>query len=144
MRETMREIQSNGQIVDKARPSWVDDPNMILSEKDIEEFSRTEFGMPTRRSLGLTNFDVDIVYRDPYGDVIYQFLNVTVPKFDEILATVIEEHFGSTDFFRVRYEREISAWGLLAKQVRQSPLYNRNHYEDEFVGLVDDVLTGLR
>jgi hypothetical protein len=122
------------------KPDWANDPKLALTEKDVEKFNSTEFSMPERMEFsGNVLKEATIVLRGE-GDIIYQFFGVKHPDFKGFLAEVVDEHFGSTDDFRVDYIQELKSWSLLAKDVRTRPLFNFKHYTEDFMWLLDAAL----
>jgi len=84
------------------------------------------------------NFRAEIVAKG--DDLIYQFFDVRNDDFRNLLAEVIEAHFGSTDKFSASYIPEVKSMGVHANGVVGSPFFNYDHYTKDFLELVDTVL----
>ena len=129
------------------RPDWAYDERLVMSKADVEKFGNTDLAGWPRLEFEPEHFKGAAVILRPPGDIIYQFFGVSLPKgheFQELLAETVDSHFGSTDDFRVDYVEEVGAWGLLAKAVRDRPLYNEDHYILQFLRLVDAAIEGVK
>lgn len=130
----------SGQVFRKARPDWASDPNLVLSPEDVESFNNAQLGVFPRMQFEGTKLQADVVLRGR-GDVIFHFHDVRRSDFRDLLAEVVEEHFGTTDSFYFDDVPELEkTFGLLAKGVRNHPLYNQKHFIEDFLHLLDAVL----
>ena len=131
-------------------PEWARDPQLQLSSERVDTWNHTEFSQNQRLLYQGHSLNVDIVL---VGDsnVHYQLRRKTWPEdlgtwprdFQNLLSQVVEEHFGSVDDFRVENVHELRQWGLLAVGVRTRPLFRETYYYEDFLVLLDRVLTAV-
>tara|TARA_Y100001972_G_C7469764_1_gene239262 strand:+ start:244 stop:582 length:339 start_codon:yes stop_codon:yes gene_type:complete len=99
--------------------------------------------IPNNETIDKDNFTCTVV--DGKGtDNIFQFFNVKIDDFDEVLAETIEDHFGNTEGYALEFVSEMSMYGLLAKNQRDNPLFNKEFYVDQFLDLLDKTITELQ
>jgi len=139
MSDTVHHLDEHGRVSIKPRPDWANDPDLALSKEAVEKFNDTDLAIPPRMKFGAETFDADIVTRGE-GDLIYHFHGIKHDDFKQLLADVVESHFGDTDDFKVDYVPELKAYGLLAKGVRKNPMFNLKFYTEDFLWLLDGVL----
>lgn len=113
-------------------PAFMQDPTKSTAVYD------ESFGTPPRAEYRGQRCRVEIVLRG--DDLIYQFYGVRNTDFQDLLAEIIEAHFGKTDDFSVTYIPEVQSWGLRAKDVRANPFFNYDHFTVRFLDLVDHCL----
>lgn len=77
-------------------------------------------------------------------DNIFQFFNVTVNDFEELVAEVIDDHFGYTEGFAIEYVPELKMYGLLAKDLRDNPMYSKDFHIYHFLDLLSNTITELQ
>lgn len=96
--------------------------------------------IPRHEEIQRDNFQCIVV--DGKGDdLIFQFFEVTIKPFSDIVAEVIEDHFGSTDKFAIEYVAELKMYGLLAKDLKSNPLFSKETHIVKFLDLVDKTIT---
>jgi hypothetical protein len=71
-------------------------------------------------------------------DNIFQFFEVRHKDFDNLLAEVIEDYFGATESFALDYIADIDSYALLAKNLRDNPMFNVKYHVEGFL----DILAG--
>ena len=99
--------------------------------------------IPDNETIETDNFNCVVV--DGKGmDTIFQFFGVRTPEFSDVIAEVIEDHFGNTAGFAIEYVPELKMYGLLAKDHRENPLYNKDHQVYNFLDLLDSTITELK
>ena len=77
-------------------------------------------------------------------DLIFQFFGVKAIEFPNIIAEVIEDHFGDTNNFAIEYVRELDMYGLLAKNIKQNPLFSREFHIIRFLDLLDKTIINIQ
>ena len=77
-------------------------------------------------------------------DLIFQFFNVKIDDFEEVIAEVIEEHFGNTNGFAIEYVSELKMYGLLYKDAKDTPLFSRDFHVHAFLDILDSTITELQ
>jgi hypothetical protein len=97
------------------------------------------FSVPPRMAYEGVNFKAEIVTKG--DDLIYQFFRVRHPDFRNLLAEVIEAHFGNTDAFSAASVPELKSLGVRAKGVLKNPFFSLSHYTASFLGFVDNCLS---
>ena len=98
---------------------------------------------PEHEEIDLANFNCIVV--DGKGhDLIFQIFEVKIDDFEELIAEVIEEHFGATEGFAIEYVPEMSMYGLLYKDARTDALFNKEFHVYEFLDLVSNTITELQ
>ena len=105
-----------------------------------EKFTLTA---PENETIDMKNFSCMVVHGKGL-DNIFQFFRVKFPEFDELVAEVIEEHFGDTDLFAIEYVGELDMFGLLAKDQRDNPLYSKDFHVYGFLDLLDSTIDQLK
>jgi hypothetical protein len=116
----------------------------MLSEDDVEKFNNVSLAVPPRMEFEGVTLKADIVTRGE-GDVIYHFHEIRRKDFRDILAEVVESHFGNTEPFKFDDCPELpQTCGLLAKGVRSNPLFNIKFYVEDFLWLLDGTMVELR
>jgi hypothetical protein len=134
----------NGKISTEKRPNWASDPKLVLSKEDVEKFNKAELGIPPRLQFEGKVLKADIVFRKD-SDIIFHFQGIRNKDFRQILAEVLDAHFGSTDAFKFDPVPELpDTFGLLAKGVRLNPLFSLKFYVEDFLWLLDRTLVELR
>lgn len=78
------------------------------------------------------------------NDLIFQFFKVKTADFSDIIAEVIEDHFGDTNKFAIEYVREMDMFGLLAKDIKDNPLFSKEFHIVRFLDLLDKTITELQ
>ena len=113
-----------------------------MNAQQINWNSGFNIKLPNSIELALNNFDC-VVIDGKGSDNIFQFFKVKRKDFNDIVAEVIEDYFGTTNGFAIEYVRELSMYGLLAKDQRDTPLYNREFHVDSFLKLLDATMSEL-
>jgi len=116
-------------------PDFMSNPNKFLGGQEVG------VSFPTRGEYKGKNFRAEIVLKDE--DIIYQLFDFRVKDMRNLMAEVIESHFGSTESFRAAEIPELDSLGIIAKKVRSYPLFNFKHYTEDFLSLTDKVLGEL-
>ena len=123
------------------KPDWAKDQKLKLSRLDIQKFERTTLeAWPRQRFEGL-RVHVEVVFR-PDHDIIYQFffprkLKLRGTDFESLLADTVDAHFGTLKPFSLDEVPEVESWAMLARNVRDLPMYNADHYAAGFITLLD-------
>ena len=104
-----------------------------------QNFSLT---IPDNEDINKSNFSCIVVDGKGY-DTIFQFFSVKSEDFEEIIAEVIEEHFGDTEGFAIEFVGEMDMFGLLAKDLRDNPMFSKDFHIYEFLDLLDSTITEL-
>ena len=126
------------------KPDWAKDQKLKLSVLDVEKFHRTTLeAWPRQRMEGL-RVHVEVVLR-PDHDIIYQFffpkkLKLRGTDFPSLLEEVVNAHFGTLQPFALDEVTEVESWALLAKKVRDLPMYTPEFYTTQFISLLDIAL----
>jgi len=124
------------------KPQWAD-ISMGLTPEQIEDFNNTEFFIDPRIEFEGTNFEaVAVLKKDT--NVIFQFFKTKRKDFRDILAEVVESHFGSTDDFAVAYEKELHSYSLLGKQLQALPMFSKDSHINQFFSLLDYTIEELK
>jgi hypothetical protein len=98
---------------------------------------------PEHEDIECTNFKCIVV--DGKGfDVIFQFFNLKFQDFRDLAAEAVESHFGSTNGFAIEFVEELKMYGLLAKDLKENPLFNKEFHIYDFVDLLDKTLTEVQ
>lgn len=123
------------------KPDWAKDEKLRLSKASVEKFNQTQLASWPRTRLEGTRMHAEIVQRPPH-DMIYQFffpkkLKPVGTDFESLLADTVQAHFGTLTPFSLDRVEELESWALLAKNVRDSPLYSEEHYTTAFLTLLD-------
>lgn len=147
--QVLRKNPQTGRLEVGPRPEWANDPKNMLSVEDVEKFNEASLAIPPRMEYRGRNFFADIVTRGE-SDLIYHFQTET-PEFPDILAEVVDVHFGGTDRHRLDAPPELMDpkrprlryYGLLGKGVRLGPMFNRDHHTSTFLELLDDSIDEL-
>ena len=98
--------------------------------------------IPDNEDIEKSNFSCIVVDGKGY-DTIFQFFNVKSSDFDEVIAEVIEDHFGDTEGFAIEYVDEMDMFGLLAKDLKDNPMFSRDFHIYDFLDLLDSTITEL-
>ena len=114
------------------KPAFMHDPARSEAGHEVK------FSVPPRAEYYGKKFRAVIVLKN--DDLIYQFFNVKHADFRNLLAEIIEAHFGKTDDFSASYVPELESLGVRAKKVCDSPFFDYAHYTEKFLGLVDSCL----
>lgn len=86
---------------------------------------------------------MEFVFQDP--DVVYHINAKRFPTgFRDLLAEVIEAHFGSTESFAVDYVPEMSSYALIGRGLLARPIVDRDHLTTHFARLLDAAVHVLR
>ena len=95
---------------------------------------------PTYEEHTASHFSCTVV--DGKGhDLIYQFFKVEEKNFTDILAEVIDDFFGSTDNFAVEFVPELDSYALLAKNIKDNPLFTRERSVRAFLSLLNETIS---
>lgn len=105
-----------------------------------EKFS---LSAPENETVDLDNFSCIVVHGKGM-DNIFQFFKVKFDDFEELIAEVIEEHFGDTESYAIEYVDELNMFGLLAKDQRDNPLYSKDFHVYGFLELLDNTIEQLK
>lgn len=98
---------------------------------------------PQHEDISTDNFECIVV--DGKGDdIIFQFFGIKTEEFDEIIAEVIEEYFGTTEGFAIEYIPEMSMYGLLYKDAKANPLFSKEFHVHDFLDLLSNTITELQ
>lgn len=124
------------------KPYWADIAPGLTPEQ-IEDFNNTEFFIDPRREFEGNNFEAVAVIKQD-NNVIFQFFKTKRKDFRDILAEVVESHFGSTDDFAVAYEKELHSYSLLGKQLQSLPTFSNDTHVDQFFSLLDNTIEELK
>lgn len=108
----------------------------------VAEKTPFQLAMPEHEEITHNNFTC-IVVDGKGSDLIFQFFSVKVQDFENIIAEVIEDHFGSTDNFAIEYVTELSMFGLLYKDAKAHPLFSKEFHIYKFLSLLDDTITAV-
>lgn len=98
--------------------------------------------IPENEDIEKDNFSCIVIHGKGY-DNIFQFFNVKTDDFEEIIAEVIEDHFGDTSDFAIEFVDEMDMFGLLAKDLRDNPMFSKEFHVHEFLDLLDSTITAL-
>jgi len=86
------------------------------------------------------NLRADLVRRN--SDVIlHLYPHRSVPDFERLVAEVVESHFGTTEGFCLDRVPELRSWALLMYRVADKPLFRPEFYVEQFLELLDAVLS---
>ena len=77
-------------------------------------------------------------------DLIFQFFSVKCEDFEETIAEVIEDHFGNTEDFAIEFVTELDMFGLLAKNIKDNPLFSKEFHVHAFLDLLAKTITELQ
>jgi len=130
------------------RPDWVDDLRGKYS-KSYDSLQREEILPPDPRMEFEGNHFSAVVVLRRNGDVIFQFFprGNLWPKDLEggrnLLATVIEGHFGSTDQFSADFVKELRSWAVKAEGLRGLASYTEEYHLEGFLNLLDLTISEL-
>ena len=98
---------------------------------------------PENETVAKDNFNC-LVVAGKGLDNIFQFFEVKIDDFEELIAEVIEDHFGDTEGFAIEYVPELKMYGLLAKDQRDNPMYSRDFHIYDFLDLLSNTITELQ
>lgn len=113
-------------------PSWY---NPALLAKALSAKPPGPLAAVTSEHLEFPEFEVYATERGE-RDVVLQFLEVKVPKFEELIAEAIEAHFGTTEGFSLHQEESIKSYGLLMSGVRGRPGFSHKIYVSDLLALL--------
>ena len=109
---------------------------------NIESWTDIQLMAPNNETVNKDNFTCTVIDGKGY-DNIFQFFEVKIEDFDDLIAEVIEDHFGNTEPFAIEYVPELSMYGLLAKDQRDGPMYNSDFHIHTFLDLLDKTITEM-
>lgn len=112
-----------------------------MTNTDWQELFQLQ--VPEHETIDKDNFSC-IVVNGKGNDLIFQFFSIKDPDFDETVAEVIEDHFGNTEAFAIEYVREMDMYGLLAKDIKDNPLFSKEFHVYQFLDLLSKTITELQ
>lgn len=116
---------------------------MIDVNKEVTSQSGWQLEAPEHEEVEATNFRCIVVEGKGF-DTIFQFFNANFEDFEEVAAEVVEDHYGNTDGFAIEFVKELNMHGLLAKDLRDNPLFSKEHHIYDFIELLDSTLTVIK
>ena len=98
---------------------------------------------PEHEDVKKDNFECIVV--DGKGtDLIFQMFSLKVDEVEELVAEVIEDHFGDTENFAIEFVPEMGMYGLLYKNAKDNPLFSKDFHVYEFLDILDKTITELQ
>lgn len=119
--------------------------NMVEQfQKMVQDAGNLAFEPPPPRDTWQgSRIQMEFVFRD--SDVVYHINAPRFPSgFRELLAEVIEAHFGTTAAFAVDYVPEMNSYALIGRGLLARPIVDRVHLTTNFARLLDAAVHVLR
>ena len=104
---------------------------------------KISLSVPENKEYKRDNFTC-LVVAGKGTDLIFQFFDVKYKDFPQVTAEVIEDHFGDTNNFAIEYVREMDMFGLLAKNIKDNPLFSEEFHVIRFLDLLSKTITELK